>query len=182
MGDRCTGLCCRYFSLGPPAHIAALIERDLAKGGEEAVDAQKVKDLLIYRGYFTNPHNEDTEPGHWYTCRHFVVDEDHVGYCAIYESRPKMCHSYPNGIACAYARTGCTWDYAKRPQRRPIDVPTWKLLRKKRERELSSGRLLIEVSSTAHVPNEVLQSAGLPPNQELVWEIDEPPYLLRADG
>jgi hypothetical protein len=143
--------------------IAGRIERDLAKGGEDAVDAQKVKDLLIYRGYFTNPLNEDTEPWHWYTCRHFVVDDNYVGYCAIYEDRPWMCRHYPNGVACAYAKTGCTWDYAKRPQRSFIDVPIGRLLRKKRKAEAlrDGASLCVEVPSDLYVPDEVLQSAGL---------------------
>lgn len=165
MGDRCTGQCCRYFSLGPPEMIAARIEKDLAQGGEEAIDAQKVKDLLIYRGYFTNPLNEDIEPGHWYTCRHFVVDDDYVGYCSIYETRPQMCHHYPNGSACAYAKAGCTWDFAKRPQRNFVDVPVRRLLRKKRDHEARvAGLLLAEVSSTAYVPDDLLRGAGLPLN------------------
>lgn len=132
MGDRCTGECCRYFSLGPPERIAEIIQRDIARGGAEAVDAQKVKDLLIYRGYFTNPLNADTEPGHWYTCKHFVVDDDYVGYCSIYEERPYMCQRYPNGRACAYAETGnCTWDWACKPQRPFVDVKVEALMRKK---------------------------------------------------
>jgi Fe-S-cluster containining protein len=133
MGDRCTGHCCRYFSLGPPEQIAEVLERDIALGGDEGADAQKVKDLLIYRGYFTNPLNEDQDPGHWYTCKHFVVDDNYVGYCGIYEDRPAMCHHFPNGQACAYAKTGCTWDWAHRPQRPAIDVTVRALTRKKRE-------------------------------------------------
>ena len=184
MGDRCTGLCCRYFSLGPPEMIASVLERDLAKGGKEAAEAQKVKDLLIYRGYFTNPHNEDKEPGHWYTCQHFVVDDDYVGSCSIYETRPWMCQHYPNGLACAYAKTGCTWDYAKRPQRSLVDVPLYKLLQKKRERQArADGRALLQVSPTVHVPNEVLQSAGLPPNNEPNWDpFDIEPLVLGEEG
>lgn len=148
MGDRCTGHCCRYFSVGPPEEAAAQLNRLIARGGDSG-DAQKVKDLLIYRGYFTNPLNEDQEPEHWYTCKHFVVDEEYDGHCAIYEERPMMCRKYPNGEACAYAKTGCSWDWAHRPQRRSIDVPVHRLLWKKRVQWL-------EVARTAAPPSDAM--------------------------
>lgn len=41
-----------------------------------------------------NTHNRD----HWYGCRYIQLNGD----CGIYETRPQMCRSYPDGQECGF--------------------------------------------------------------------------------
>jgi len=151
MGDRCTGQCCSYFSIGSPETAYARIERDLHHDDpKEREEAALLKEMLIYRGYVINPiYKDDGVPLHWWTCKNFVVEGDHQGHCAIYEKRPFMCRYYPNGKPCQIP--GCSWDWAQKPQRRAIDVPVLNLTRR--------GRML---GFANLIPADYLAAAGLP--------------------
>lgn len=133
MGDRCTGLCCKHFTLPwSPAHLNALVEyelyvrncRTLGAPIEERFwegqrlslffdDIVKIRDMVIYLGYRTPmaevaSHLEDVrhESKHRYTCKNLQPD----GNCGIYATRPDMCSSFPSGAGCDWA--ACEWDDA----------------------------------------------------------------------
>jgi Fe-S-cluster containining protein len=129
---RCTGHCCRSFSLHrSPEELQSMSE--LPKGHPRRMtDIDQLVEMLIYLGSFpTNPllclKGEDwqskavllggftlkpktkdvtKEPGkaHFYTCRHIQLNGD----CGIYATRPEMCRTYPNERLCEFG--DCTWD------------------------------------------------------------------------
>ena len=78
---RCTGHCCRGFFFGD--NMLDLLTDPKGRGQ----DADVIIDMLI----------ETDRPEH-YNCKHLVD-----GNCAIYEDRPRMCSSYPNGRPCKIA-------------------------------------------------------------------------------
>lgn len=115
--DRCTGHCCRAFTL--PFNSETLKER-----AARLEDGKVIADMVIplYEGpardmpldVRTSVDTEaqrlagsyDFAPIYVFTCRHF----DGTG-CKIYARRPSMCSTYPNGRRCAY--DGCTWKAAR---------------------------------------------------------------------
>ena len=126
MGDRCTGHCCRDFTV--PLTREQLVEyRRRAAAGEPLVrdgeknwsDIETIVDMLVHvRTHATAPDGSPLHaPVSRYTCRHLQPNGD----CGIYERRPQMCRKYPYGGECQY-RT-CTWSLVARSTRKP-DVPT----------------------------------------------------------
>ncbi len=98
MGDRCTGRCCRGFSL--PYSPTGLASRAAAGGIE---DGEQIAAMVIPLG------ESPTLPGHWrYDCRNLLPSGD----CAVYESRPRMCSRYPYGRHCIHGDE-CEWDDAR---------------------------------------------------------------------
>ena len=124
--DRCTGHCCRAFTLPwSPAELQVLLAdyrrwRRLGlppKGGRKLLrDVQKITDMIIHLGRFPAaewpaPYRPEVragvppDEGHrdFYTCRHLLPD----GNCGDYERRPQVCRDFPYRHPCQYAP--CTW-------------------------------------------------------------------------
>ena len=114
MGDRCSGDCCREFTIvgygeTPEAINAFLRER----GGPEGV---QIADMLIPLrpiGAGTILPNgrraEETPPGGGWicTCKNL---ERASGNCLAYATRPRfMCWAFPYGHPCEHGER-CTWD------------------------------------------------------------------------
>ena len=130
---RCSGHCCRSFSIRKsPEELKAefLLPKDDCRRGK---DIDIMYSMLIYLGAFeTNPllrlrgeswavkglhlakRDMENHPqfqmelketpsynstGHYYACKNLSLD----GNCTIYETRPHMCRSYPNGHRCQFA-------------------------------------------------------------------------------
>lgn len=126
--DRCAGHCCQTFSLPySPAELWASYRRwkdmkkaetSLHKSGVSNKtlvfsDIHLIAPMVIYLGYKTIPYRtvrpvSKTEKNYYYTCKHFDKASKN---CAIYEDRPLMCRSYPDGSGCNYA--ACTWEEKK---------------------------------------------------------------------
>ncbi len=117
MGERCTGHCCRVFTL--PYDPAGLAEVCNEPG--RVVDGPYIADMVIHLGSGTADDlglAPDVRPAwaadnrdkdllsHWYTCRHFDGNN-----CTAYETRPSMCKRYPYGRACEYG--ACAWPAAR---------------------------------------------------------------------
>lgn len=105
-GDRCTGHCCRAFTMHySPEQLLSRCFYDNDVG-----DGRVLASMARPLGYFSRA---DAPPGHrnppsgswWYTCAHF---DEASGQCGIYDRRPRMCWMFPYGSACPYE--GCTWD------------------------------------------------------------------------
>lgn len=111
MGDRCSGDCCREFTLtGFGATPEAIVDTIRAKSQDGAVIADMVVPLraIVPGTVLPDGTTCETEPpgGGWvFTCRHF---DDASGNCGIYASRPRMCRNFPYGRACEHP--SCTWD------------------------------------------------------------------------
>ena len=154
-GSRCSGHCCRSFS------IASAPEKleELKRTG--TAEEKQIANMVIYLGRFhTNPllrlngenwvdkalqiaRNEkkptprmklDSSPYHivetgvpWYSCRHVLLNGD----CGIYETRPEMCRRYPNGSPCVF--TDCTWDQKDQAKHNKKLLSPHHLVRKHRQ-------------------------------------------------
>lgn len=119
---RCTGHCCRCFTL---THTPEWIRNEIARLRDSRrvvdvfwrEDAQKVLDMIVPLGKLTieeresivetNHEFQSPEPRECYTCKHFDGTN-----CTNYENRPDLCRRYPNGGRCEYA--GCTAKCAAR--------------------------------------------------------------------
>ena len=127
---RCTGHCCRSFCLrSSPAELAKVLtnpharEEDrftasmviplgrfasnptqLVKGeswAEKALHLGLKSDEQIQELRADTRHGSylrENSGGHYYACRYVLLNGD----CGIYENRPEMCRSYPNGHECAF--------------------------------------------------------------------------------
>lgn len=93
MTSRCTGGCCRKFTINKsPGELAAQ-----AAGGD--ADAAKIRDLLKLHSY-----SDDGETFLLrYDCKALLPNGD----CSIYNERPDMCRRYPDGFQCSVE--GCTY-------------------------------------------------------------------------
>lgn len=110
MGDRCAGDCCRRFSL-------PFSPRELRRRADKLVDGEQVRDMVIYLGrqrpgkmHIDWPEKHAKDKRHYYTCKNLSADGTS---CTIYETRPQVCRSFPNGTQCPYK--GCTWDLVNGP-------------------------------------------------------------------
>lgn len=129
--SRCTGHCCKRFSLpASPSELVRLRDGALAyqhwykrcveehrslgaiteetrAAAPESVDLSipQIYDMVRYLGY-TPPGpsmvNDAGNSRHWYTCSNFKN-----GNCTIYATRPPMCSRFPNDSGCEYV--DCTW-------------------------------------------------------------------------
>lgn len=134
MGSRCTGHCCRHFSLRhSPEDLWAAYRRWQAGGHSPLVmssclplrpevglyvDIHLVAPMVVYLGHIPRPYKvvnpEEGPPPkeHYYTCKHFDTKAEN---CTIYSDRPAMCKDYPYGHVCQYA--SCTWTKRKEKKR-----------------------------------------------------------------
>jgi Fe-S-cluster containining protein len=90
---RCTGHCCRGFSLEYPLAAVqeeyALWQRDPALA-TRLPDIGTIGEMLIPLGVFRKQE--------LFTCRHLSP----AGNCTIYETRPRMCRDFPGPRPCPY--------------------------------------------------------------------------------
>lgn len=146
--DRCTGHCCRSFLLRlSPAELAQLRTDPHASDDERLIASmviplgkfhsnptQLIKgeswaEKALNLGLKSDEHIKSLEEqmgsgdrwlsmsrlgDHYYACRYVLLNGD----CSIYENRPQMCRSYPNGHECAFEE--CT--APKQPREQLIDV------------------------------------------------------------
>lgn len=115
MGDRCTGHCCRAFTLPrSPEELAEGYRAWLHQvpGANLVHDIHliypMVRHLRLYHAGEVAPDGKVVDQDrHYYRCVHVAENGD----CGIYADRPDMCRSYPDGNPCTYA--ACTWDAAR---------------------------------------------------------------------
>jgi Fe-S-cluster containining protein len=90
---RCTGHCCRGFSLEHPYEtVLAEYERwqrDPASA-TKIPEVAKIAEMLIPLGTFRGQE--------LFTCHHLSPEGD----CTIYEQRPPMCRDFPGPTPCPY--------------------------------------------------------------------------------
>jgi Fe-S-cluster containining protein len=136
--DRCTGHCCRHFTLAMSPDELWEAYRRWLYGGADALfmkpqpqseylkapisygrvfrDIHLVAPMVRYLGYMEPPiklvNPENAGKAHYYTCKHLAENGD----CTIYEHRPDMCRAYPNGHECEFAE--CTWKSMKAKKRK----------------------------------------------------------------
>lgn len=90
---RCTGHCCRGFSLEHPHEV---VKREFAKWKTDPStstlipNVEIIADMLVPLGVFRGQE--------LFTCRHLSKE----GNCTIYETRPKMCRDFPGPDPCKY--------------------------------------------------------------------------------
>lgn len=103
MGDRCTGECCKAFTL-PFTHVmfaSYLNETPMDRVGHGVgfVDGELILAMAVPL--------PDLGPDR-YTCRLF----DGVN-CTVYEMRPAMCRDYPYNEKCEHGEK-CQWEEARK--------------------------------------------------------------------
>lgn len=112
--SRCTGHCCKAFSL--PLSPENLADEVRLGFHSRISEIGTIADMVIYLGkgwmdvvtasftpvYTANSPGDPTRPGYIYTCRHLRPNGD----CGIYAVRPAMCKDYPYGSTCRFDR--CT--------------------------------------------------------------------------
>jgi len=90
---RCTGHCCRGFSL---EHPLELVQEEFARWRTNPEKATLIPDIgtigamLVPLGKFRGQE--------LFTCKHLSKE----GNCSIYETRPKMCRDFPGPNPCPY--------------------------------------------------------------------------------
>jgi Fe-S-cluster containining protein len=84
---RCTGHCCRAFSLEYPEKT---VREEAAKENSFIPDVKTIAEMLIPLGVFRGQE--------LFTCKHL----SQTGNCTIYETRPKMCRDFPGPDPCKY--------------------------------------------------------------------------------
>ncbi|MFI5230753.1 MAG: YkgJ family cysteine cluster protein [Gemmatimonadales bacterium] len=93
----CGGVCCRDFVMShSPERIGELYLAAVARivafeDTEDDWDKVFTVEMLV------RIDDESDENGPRYSCVHFRAD---VGLCGVYDERPWMCRSYPNGRPC----------------------------------------------------------------------------------
>ena len=90
---RCTGHCCRGFSLEYPLKVVreeAEKERRDSSYKSFIPKLLTIDDMLIPLGVFRGQE--------LFTCKHLST----TGDCGIYESRPQMCRDFPGPRPCPY--------------------------------------------------------------------------------
>jgi Fe-S-cluster containining protein len=159
-GPRCTGHCCRAFSIPyAPEDL-----HNLQRLGTSDKERLQIADMVIYLGHFySNPvlrtrgeswtekalqmaRNDkvklpemEMESGEYIPRGRPFDDRMHWyacrhvqlnGDCGIYDRRPNMCRVYPNGARCSFAE--CTWDPDEQRVHNEKLISERRLLRKTR--------------------------------------------------
>lgn len=117
MGDRCTGHCCRAFTLNydPESLRKMYTFEDGSPVPITPNSNSQVPDMVIYLGRHKDPPNGEPMRNsgvlfeHWYTCKHLSAE----GNCGNYENRPPLCRDFPYKTPCPYS--ACDWQPETRP-------------------------------------------------------------------
>lgn len=121
MSGRCTGHCCRGFTLPRTPDALRDFEGFLGRRGDDvfvvadmAVFLGRIpmRDALVtaYARHRNLIHGDADDFGiDLWTCRHF---DQSSGNCGIYDRRPRMCRDFPYGDPCPFA--DCGWDAGRR--------------------------------------------------------------------
>jgi Fe-S-cluster containining protein len=103
--NRC-GACCEVVWQPSPLGMAILLGRNAVPGDM----LSWWSDLEPLQALGSDP---DNKSGHLqkYRCLRFTRDEDGVGVCSQYDSRPVACATFPNGIPVhAKGFEACSWN------------------------------------------------------------------------
>lgn len=97
----CGGWCCESFTLPwapTPQALRDRLAREEASGSSaDLADVRIIADMAV--PLFTETKRDRTV---WFFgCRHF---DKTTRLCQIYETRPKMCRTYPNGGRCGHSQ------------------------------------------------------------------------------
>lgn len=98
---RCTGDCCRSFSLPFTQEQFAKIKADPEKQ-KRYKDGERIFNMILPLGNvrtLPNGVREKDAKLAYYTCWHH---DPISGNCTIYDTRPRMCRLYPYGNECFY--------------------------------------------------------------------------------
>ena len=88
---RCTGHCCRGFSLEfPLQEVQAEFQQWQKTGHSKISNIEIISEMLIPLGVFRGQE--------LFTCKHLSKE----GNCGIYLSRPQMCRNFPGIKPCPY--------------------------------------------------------------------------------
>jgi Fe-S-cluster containining protein len=105
MSERCTGHCCRHYSLPHPLWYV----REFGEDGEQ-IAAMSLPAYVVQPGE-PMPDGRPLsggDPAQIYRCANL---NEATGDCRIYEERPRMCREYPYGRRCEMA--DCSWPAAR---------------------------------------------------------------------
>lgn len=105
MDDRCTGACCRNFSI--PYSPFELREAYDAWRAQTPQKTPYLDDIWLIAPMVRLVRTAAAEGGpmrYFYRCVHI---DDATGNCQIYGIRPRMCREYPYGGQCTF--TDCSW-------------------------------------------------------------------------
>lgn len=111
-----------------PDYLRAHWEEHLSEPGfQEEVwrvfgEIELLEGMLVYHGETNNneeaaalgfawPPEYEGQRSPWYTCKNY---DPKASKCLIYDSRPAMCRTYPEGHACRH--TGCTRTVEQAPE------------------------------------------------------------------
>jgi Fe-S-cluster containining protein len=123
-GDRCSGHCCKCVTIRMSPEDLRVAAEDAKKKGLKTEELQLYEILIPLGDFPSNPlmklwgeswsekalkmgttaeHRVRAKKNtgyqqHFYTCRHIQMNGD----CGIYETRPQMCRTYPNGKLCDF--------------------------------------------------------------------------------
>lgn len=129
-GDRCTGHCCRRFTVPLSASELERAREAMARQewifpGDDGnprgpyIDHETLIGMLVHLEVSDRNIDGTTAPNpvDWYTCRHLQPSGD----CGIYDARPGMCRNFPyRGDPCGFP--GCTWSAGRDPRLRVVMV------------------------------------------------------------
>lgn len=114
--SRCTGACCKDFTLPiSPDEIRFLARRKIRTGISRFSEIDVIADMVIFKGTYRASGGKRLAKKfkgskQWlekyiyhYTCKHFDAENK---LCKNYENRPSMCRSFPSNDTCHYR--GCT--------------------------------------------------------------------------
>jgi Fe-S-cluster containining protein len=117
MSDRCTGHCCRDFTLPfSPGELSGAVGDNIRAMNEELRgelltqqcwerDLIQIHDMVVYLG---NYGTDDFKERAWhYRCKNIQDNGD----CGIYQTRPGMCRRFPSSGHCGYS--ACNWTEAR---------------------------------------------------------------------
>lgn len=169
--DRCTGACCERLPIPISPHELQASYWAWQRGGEQVrfdggkndpifQDIHLIAPMLVYLGEFDKPPNQyinDTDEvllnggkfdhtRHYYRCKHFDPKKK---ICTIYDMRPAMCRSYPNGNECNY--TACTWKEVRaKKETNPQRAKRLRVLQEERDApKLKGGGGIVEKKTKA---------------------------------
>lgn len=115
---RCTGHCCRRFSL----HFSPEILQSMAANEESSFqpEIKVIAEMVEYLGKsdIGSDGRRMSAAVHWYSCKNL---DDKSGDCSIYETRPEMCRQFPYEQKCQFS--GCTMTEEPNRNQHNVSLP-----------------------------------------------------------